>query len=517
MSARETSTRREFVRTSTLAGAGLALGGAVPGWARKAPPGLTRGGKFTQSVCSGMPGRHGAILWTRVDELEERATLRLEVAADRGFRNVIHSEKVSSRPGADQTVEARVSSKKLKPDERYFYRFETATRQSPVGRFQTLPGPGSTRPLRIGFWGCQCYTEGLWPAHRGLVDEDVDLMICLGDYIYEYPRGVSHVRDDESGVPEPARSLEDYRRKYRFYRSDPLLQGVHENHAMMFLWDDHEVANNYWREGQSADVQPGFEERRANGYRAWFEHMPVAPFRQGSSRIYRSVATGGLADLFFIDDRQYRDPQPCGDSFLVPCAEKDEPGRKLLGDRQKAWLKEKMKASEAPWKVLVNGVMLMAQDLPAPGSTAWVDTWDGYGAERRELVNFWIRNEIRDVIVMTGDDHNNWAGTVTTTGHVDGEPGAVEFVVPSISSDNNTEYLGGNPAVGLIGENLARTSNPHVTMVDFFRHGYCVLELDRRKARVLFRHVESKLDPKSPTSTTYRFEVPRGRIEVNEA
>jgi alkaline phosphatase D len=161
--------------------------------------------------------------------------------------------------------------------------------------------------------------------------------------------------------------------------------------------------------------------------------------------------------------------------------------------------------------VLVNGVMMMGQDLPVPGSTAWPDAWDGYGAERSELVSFWLRRGIRDVLVITGDDHDNYAGTVTTTGHSDGQPGAIEFVVPSVSSDNNTEYLAG---LGRALDILARANNPHFEMVDWVRHGYCVLELDRREARIDYRHVESKLDPRSPTSTTYRFRVPRGQVRI---
>lgn len=490
----------------------------MPGWARARPTRLTPGGAFDQGVCAGMPGLRGATLWTRIEGLEQRANVRLEIASDRGFRHVVHSEVVRSRPSSDQTVEAVVSSARLRPDDRYYYRFETATAQSPVGRFRTLPPRESKRPLRIGFWGCQNYTEGLWPAHNAMAaDEDLDLLVCLGDYIYEYQRGISHVRSEESGVSGAAETLAEYRLKYRFYRSDPVLRKLHEQHAMMFLWDDHEVVNNYWREGVSGADDPGFAERRAAAYKAWFEQMPVVPLRRGSTRIYRRLRVGGLADLFFIDDRQYRDAQPCNDALLSPCPDKDAPGRRLLGDAQKRWLKAKMKASRAPWKVLVNGVMMMAQDLPAPGFTAYVDTWDGYGAERAEIVGHWLVNEIRDVIVMTGDDHNNYAGTVTTTGHADGEPGAVEFVVPSISSDNNMEYLSLNPPAAAALEQIARANNPHMELVDFRRHGYCVLELDRHTATVEFRHVESKLDPDSPTSTTYRLQVPRGRVEVAPA
>jgi alkaline phosphatase D len=505
------ATRRELLRDGALAGSGLALWGAIPGWARKRPPGLTRGGAFRQGVAAGLPGPRGVALWTRIEDLEQAARMRLEIATDRGFRHVVHSQQVRSRPLADQTVKIAVRSANLRPSEQYFYRFETATEHSPVGRFRTLPPPDSHRPLRIGFFGCQSYTEGFWPSHHALAaEDDLDLVVCLGDYIYEYQRGVTNVRNDTIATAG-ARTLDDYRAKFRLYRSDPVLRRLHARHAMMFLWDDHEVANEYWRDGQAGATVKGFAQRRANAYRAWFEHQPIPRIRRGTTRIFRALRIGTLAELLFLDERQYRDVQPCGGRFLTPCPDKNEPGRTLLGTGQKRWLKERLVRSDAAWKVLVNGVMMMGQDLPVPGSTAWPDAWDGYGAERSELVSFWLRRGIRDVLVITGDDHNNYAGTVTTTGHIDGEPGAIEFVVPSVSSDNNTEYLVG---LGTVGENLARANNPHFEMVDWVRHGYCVLELDRREARIDYRHVESKLEPRSPTSTTYRFRVPRGRVEL---
>jgi alkaline phosphatase D len=508
------STRRELLRDGAAAGTGLALWATTPGWARARPTGLSRGGAFRQGIAAGLPGPHGIALWTRIEGLEEAARMRLEIATDRGFRHVVHSRRVQTNPRADQTVKVAIRSPVLRADETYYYRFQTASEHSPVGRFRTLPPPDSNRPLRIGLFGCQSYTEGFWPSHRALAaEDDLDLVICLGDYIYEYGRGVTNVRNDTIGGGE-ARSLADYRAKFLLYRSDPLLRNVHSKHAMMFLWDDHEVVNDYWREGQEGAVRAGFAERRANAYRAWFEHQPIPRVRPGSSRVYRSMRIGTVAELLFLDERQYRDAQPCDDRFLAPCPTKDEPGRTMLGPAQKAWLKDRLVASRAAWKVLVNGVMMMGQDLPVPGSVAWPDVWDGYGAERKEIVSFWLGKGVKDVLVITGDDHDNYAGTVTTTGHIDGRPGAIEFVVPSISSDNNTEYLGG---AGVVGEGLARLNNPHFKMVDWVRHGYCVLELDRREARIDYRHVASKLDPKSPTSTTYRFRVPRGKVELSAA
>jgi alkaline phosphatase D len=510
------TTRREIVLYGAAATLALRGWGATPGWARQRPPALIRGGRFAEGVTSGASSLGGFTLWTRLSEVEGPARIEAEVAKDAGFDRIVARRRLLARPTDDRCVHLHLDAGDLEPARRYWYRFSTATKHSPVGTFRTLPPAGSTDPVRIGFWSCQSWVEGRWAAHLGLAAEpDLDLVVCLGDYIYEYggPSNFSG-RDDFTGGNGTAYTLDDYRAKYRLYRTDSGLRALHRKHAMCFLWDDHEVTNDYWRRGDNATVTPGFPARRAAAYRAWFEHQPVRRIPAGSisTRIYRRLEVGRLAELFFIDCRQYRDPQPCSNVPLTPCPTRNDP-RTMLGRRQKRWLKRSMRRSAEPWKVLVNGLMLAGLDQPAPGTSKWVDTWDGYGAERAELVSFWRRRDVRNVIVMTGDEHDNYAGTVTTTGRVDGEPGAIEFVIPSVSSLNTGEYLG-SPAAARVSEDNARALNRHLELVDQQRHGYCVLELSRNEARVRFRHVADHLDPRSPVSTSYELRVPRGRLEL---
>lgn len=186
----------------------------------------------------------------------------------------------------------------------------------------------------------------------------------------------------------------------------------------------------------------------------------------------------------------------------------------MLGARQKEWLKNGLGRSRAPWKVVVSGLMMMALDTPLPGFAKFGDTWDSYAAEREELVSFMRDRALGDVIVMSGDDHDNYAGTLTTTGHAGGKPGAVEFVVPSVTSDNTSELLGGSAVVAQLAEENARGLNPHLALVDQRRHGYCVLELRGEAATVDFRHVADRADPGSAIATTYRMRVPHGRAMV---
>jgi alkaline phosphatase D len=515
-------TRRELVVAGAVGSAAVAGWGAVPGWARKRPPALARGGKFVQGVASGVPGANRISLWTRISDVEGPARMQLEIARDPGFRRLVDRRRVIARPEDDFCVSPRVFARGLRAGERYWYRFETATEHSPVGSFRALPPAGSTDPVRIGFWNCQHFTAGHYAAHAGLAAEpDLDLVVCLGDYIYEYG-GKSQVggRDDLTGSNRDgnASALADYRAKYRLYRTDPMLRELQRSHATAFMWDDHEVANDYWRDGQSGAVVPGFAARRAAAYRAWHEHLPVPrlPGPGGTQTIYRRIHLGARADIFFTDCRQYRDAQPCGDAPLIPCPARSDP-RTMLGARQKAWLKDGLGRSRAPWKVVVSGLMMMALDTPLPGFAKFGDTWDSYAAERKELVSFFRERALGEVIVMSGDDHDNYAGTLTTTGHTGGEPGAVEFVVPSVTSDNTSELLGGSALAAQVAEANARGLNPHLALVDQRRHGYCVLELRGDAATVEFRHVADRTDPRSPVATTYRLRVPHGRPVVERA
>jgi alkaline phosphatase D len=497
------------------AAAGLALGlGTTPGWARKRPP-LARGGAFRQGVAAGVPRRSGITLWTRLEDVEGSARLRYEVASDPGFRRVVDKGFVIASNLTDHTAKPRARG--LEPGREYWYRFATRGADSEVGHFRTLPPADSAEPVRVGFWTCQDFRAGYYASHRALADEDVDLVVCLGDYIYEYGgRAQLDGRDDLTGANGDgnATRLDDYRAKYRLYRGDANLRRLQASHAGLLIWDDHEVANNYWRDGTGAAPVDGFAERRSAAYRAWFEHQPVPHAGATGTRIYRALRLGRHAELALMDDRQYRDAQPCGDVGLTPCPDARTPGRTMLGADQKTFLKSFTKHTSATWKLLANGDMMMGLDQPLPGSPKFVDTWDGYAAEREELVTYWLREGVRDVVVLTGDDHDNYAGVVTTTGHSDGTPGAVEFVVPSVTSQNTSEILGGGPA-GTASEANARQLNQHLALVDQVRHGYCVLEASADSLRVDFRHAASIADPQSPVATTYSFAVPRGTPRVD--
>ncbi|MGH2713805.1 MAG: alkaline phosphatase D family protein, partial [Thermoleophilaceae bacterium] len=467
-----------------------------------------RGGGFASGVMAGVPGRHGATLWTRLDGVERGGLAQLEVARDRGFQRVVERRSVRVRAERDFTACERVRG--LQPGERYFFRFEVASGHSPVGRFRTLRPPDSHEPVRIGWFTCQNYEEGYFNAHPALAREpDLDFVVCLGDYIYEYG-GSGRLPGRRDPIGE-ATTLDAYRAKYNLYRSDPRLRELHSAHAIVPVWDDHEVKNNCWRAGSEGVVEPGFAERREAAYRAWFEHMPVPRFRGERTRIYRLLRAGALADVIFLDERQYRDAQPCGDAEVVPCPDAAAP-RSFLGVRQLDWLRRRLERSQAAWKLIANADMIMGLDA-IPGGQKFKDTWDGYAAERRELVEFIIAAGVGDVVFVTGDDHDNYAGVVTTTGKVGGLPGALEFVVPSMTSLNTGEILGGGAAAA-VSESTHRALNPHLELVDQVNHGYVVTEARRDELLVDFRHTERVDAPEAAVFTAHRFRVPRGNTRL---
>ena len=486
---------------------------------------LARDGVFRQGVASGQPGREAVTLWTRVEELERRSRLQVEVATDEDFRQIVARKNVDADPGSDYTINARIT-RGLRPGEQYYYRFYTCNENSEVGRFRTRRPADSQEPVRIGFFSCQDWQAGYYNAHAALAREDVDLIVCLGDYIYErtFYEGPEDRRDTTGANGDAeVQTLQEYRDKYNLYHSDPNLRAVRAAAPLLPVWDDHEVEDNWARDepGEATqDERVPFLERRANAYRAFFEMMPRRPKRGTSSQIYGRLALGANAELFMLDTRQYRDDQACGDEFGVQCAETQDPNRTLLGAEQKAWLKDGLARSRAAWKVIGTQVMVMALDVPRNNGLN-PDQWDGYAAERRELLEHVRANGIDDVTFITGDIHTFWAGNVTPTGRqdeagVNPPPVATEFVGGSITSLGIADQFGEDAATAtaLLGDETVYANNPHIRYSNQQYKGYGVLTAERDELRVEFRATRSTSIPGSEVFTLQRFRVGRGTPAV---
>jgi alkaline phosphatase D len=497
---------------------------------------LLRGGRFRQGVLSGDPTEGGITLLTLLDEVEGFGNVRLEVARDPEFRRIVARRSITTGARRNHSVKARVTG--LDAHERYWYRFETRDEQSPVGRFQTALPEDSDQPVRFAFFSCADYTHGYYNAYELMRRDDVDFVVCLGDYVYAETyhgreTGTS-VREDRIGRENPANpdivrealTIGDYRRKYALYRSDASLRALHARFPMVATWDDHEVQDNYAGEAPNGGLGASKRwsaRRRDAGEKAWEEAMPF--FRHSSGRVWRGQRHGRTVDLIMLDQRQYRADQPCGDAVAPPCAEWQAP-RAFLGEQQLGWLKQRLSRSDATWKVIGSQTMMMPAKVTGGAFYAF-DSWHGYPFERENLLEHIRSDGIADVVFITGDIHTFIAGDVRTA-MGEGETVALEFVGGSITSTNFGETdldLGGglrldgddaNPSTSPAIIEALRGINPWVDQADFDHHGYGLVTATRNRLDVTLERLDTIKERSRRTLPRegYRYEVARGQRSI---
>jgi len=478
---------------------------------------------FSLGVASGDPAPDGFVIWTRLapEPLEPGGGMGMgpvpvswEVASDEGFLTVVARGEAVARPELAHAVHVEVTG--LQPDRPYFYRFEQGGERSLRGRARTLPAAGaSPERLRFGVAGCQSYEDGFYTAYRHLAgEEDLAFVYHYGDYIYEY-RG-DPLRPRGGDVFEPVRthlgqllfSTDDYRRRYAQYKLDPDLQRAHAAHAFFMSFDDHEADNN-WVSDIDDGVPPElFRLRRQAAFQAWYEHMPLRrrSLPNGSAiQAYRSARYGNLAELNFLDTRQYRTNQPCDDGFKPVCPAVRSEQAAVLGAEQEAWLSRNLRSS-ARWNVLAQQVMMMAPDRrrapdEAPEPILNMDTWAAYQVPRQRLLARLAG--LGNAVVLTGDEHQNWAGIVHDARD---RPVAAEFVATSISSGGDGEDLRpGNAHI------LA--SNPQLKFLNSQR-GYHVHEVGRDAWTTHVMVMDQVRERGGTLSRRAAITVPHGRAEM---
>ncbi len=458
--------RRTFVKLSGASAAALVFGFGPYTERAVAQLGEFSEDPFGIGVASGDPSPDGIVLWTRLtpyrldgDEDPElpntTVPLRWELATDENFSNVVRSGTVDARPELAHSVHIEVGG--LDAGREYFYRFKAQQETSPVGRTRTAPARGSSLDqLTFAVASCQMYEHGYYHAYRDMVEQaqsggrDLDLVVHLGDYIYEYPPPPDpeayysedgnvrrHVPNSETNL------LAEYRRRHGQYKSDEDLQDAHRLFPWIVTWDDHEVENNYADEVSERDSSPEkFLERRAAAYQAYYEHMPLR--RRSIPRgpdmlLYRRFTYGDLARFYVMDTRQYRDDQANGDGLDPPDKQTRNPRRTITGDAQERWLKDGLVASGATWDVLAQQVFFSKLDLrPGPGKLYNMDQWDGYEGQRDRLVEFFAQRNVRNPVVLTGDIHTNWANDIKRNfDEPDSRTVGTEYVGTSITSQGN--------------------------------------------------------------------------------
>lgn len=441
---------------------------------------------FLHGVASGDPLADAVILWTRVTaEGNDSIEVGWEIATDPELASVVASGTVTTNAEVDFTVKVDVTG--LSPATTYYYRFTAEGEGSPIGRTRTIP-VGSPSRLRFAVVSCASYGHGYYHGYRSIAERlDLDAVIHLGDYIYEYGDGeYGDVR--ELDPPHETITLEDYRRRYAHHRADPDLAEVHRQHPFIAVWDDHELANNAWKDGaenHDPATEGAFADRKAAAARAYSEWMPIRA--ADPTKIYRRFTFGDLVDLFMLDTRLWgRDEQ---------AIDKDDPAivdeaRTLLGQDQETWLAEGLTSSQAIFKVLGQQVMMMP--LPVLSLTN-TDQWDGYVPARERLYSLVTSTPVSGFVVLTGDIHTSWAGNLVPQGATfDEATGAgsigVELVVPGITSPGLGDFWADfGPEI--------RDNNPYLSFVDVAKRGYVVLDVTRERlqgAFVLLSQVEEE-------------------------
>jgi len=453
-----------------------------------AGPPLT--GPFQHGVASGDPFPDSVVLWTRISEASAAVSVDYEVAEDPAFASIVATGSVSTDASRDYTV--KVIAEGLASATSYYYRFVAAGETSTIGRTRTAP-EGDVSRLRFAVASCSSLAHGYFHGYRRIAERaDLDAVIHLGDYIYEYGTG-QYGRIRSYQPDHEIRSLEDYRIRYAQYRGDADLREAHRQHPFITTWDDHESADNAWRDGanEHTDEKDGpWAPRLAAASQAYREWMP---FREGEGgRLQRALVYGNLIELIVLDTRIWgRDLQASGsgDPTLL-----DE-DRQLLGADQEAFLLGRLEGSTARWKLVCQQVMMAT--LPAFLNT---DQWDGYPAQRRRVLSAIEDGGISDVVILTGDIHSSWAAEIaadpstyvpaTGAGAV-----AVELVAPGITSPGFSEGL------AALYTDIVNDEAPHFRFFELVHRGYVILDVDADRCQSTWMHLDDVTDFRAGVET----------------
>jgi len=508
-------TRRTLLKTGGSFAAGITLAGIASGPAFGQA--IFPENPFTLGVASGDPSPTGVVLWTRLAPAPltvgggmpaEPFEVRYEVSLDEDFRAIVR--KGSTVALADEAHSVREEIHGLGPEHHYFYRFKVGGWISAVGRTRTTPpGNSMVRSLTFAFASCQNFAEGYFTPYHDLAGaQDIEAVIFLGDYIYEGRNTAirMHLPDNE------VRMLDGYRIRHGQYKTDMGLQAAHAAHPWLVTWDDHEFKNNYADEDLDPGPAGGVEAvraRRAAAYRAFWEHMPLSRARKPVGpdlQLYRRFTWGQMATFNVLDGRQYRSDQPetCRRDVSGYCVEHLEPGRTMLGTEQRDWLLEDMAGTKARWNVLAQQTAFAPLNgggsFPPRFSGANADNWEGYVAERQQIIDWAVEHQTPNFVVLTGDTHRNWVRNIPRHYTSLENPMGTEFLGTSISTGGDTTPR--ELDFGLAG-------NPHLLFRNNNR-GYAKCTLTPDSWTTEYRIVDTVEQPTSPAHTLATFVVENG-------
>jgi len=547
-------TRRDFLRASAWALGGVVVSTGLQGClssSSSSDPEVERSLAFEHGVASGDPLSDRIMVWTRVtpkDSSTADVDISWEVASDAAFTQMMHSG--SARTGQARDFTLKVDVQNLTPGQSYYYRFKAGSATSPVGRMKTLPAAGVTQ-VRFAVLSCSNFPAGYFHAYAQAAQEsELDAVLHLGDYIYEYATGEYATEDAAAlGRSLPADNngelftLDDYRKRYTLYRTDADLQALHAAAPFIAVWDDHEVANDTWTDG--AENHNGgegdFNQRKLAALQAYFEWLPVRPASENDElTIYRSFDFGDLVSLHMLDTRIIgRDEQLSYANYISAggldaarfIADVGATDRTLLGQPQMNWLQSQLAVSSARWQVLGQQVLMGRMLLPAEMLTALadpanadlattlgelvplklrvqagdptltpqeiarietvipynLDAWDGYAYER-EVIFGLARALDKNLVVLAGDTHNAWANNLKTLA---GEPVGVEFATAGVTSPGLESYLGLPAAAIPQAEQAITLLVDELQYLNASQRGYLVVTFTEDQARADWRFVST--------------------------
>ncbi|WP_066423638.1 alkaline phosphatase [Anabaena sp. 4-3] len=502
-------------RRNFLLGAGLFTGLVIASktWPVIAQP-IFSNYPFQLGVASGDPLPDGIVLWTRLapEPLNGggmqpvNVPVEWQIARDEKMTQVVQKGTVLATPELAHSIHVDVRG--LEPNRWYWYQFKVGNEVSPIGRTRTAPAPNnSIQQLNFAFASCQDWQNGFYTAYKHLAEEDLDLIVHLGDYIYEYGANSDTPRQH---IGEEIITLNDYRNRYALYKTDVNLQAVHAKFPWIVTWDDHEVENNYANYiPENNQSREAFITRRVNAYQAYYENMPLRLSslpNKSSMLLYRRLTFGDLAEFNVLDTRQYRTDQPCNDGLKPRCDAALDSQATMTGAKQERWLLQGLDKSQARWNIIAQQTMLAQFDFDPRSEVQFfnLDQWDGYVASRDRLLNFLEQRKPSNPVVITGDIHSSWVNDLKADfNNPQSATVGTEFICTSISSDFPTRFIESTQA--------ALSNNPHTKFFNGNYRGYVRCKLTRDNWQSDYRVVSTITEKDATISTLASFVVENGQ------
>ncbi|PHR65803.1 alkaline phosphatase D family protein [Alcanivorax sp.] len=471
-------------------------------------PDALPGVSFLHGVASGDPLSDRVILWTRVTvdrDSGEDVAVTVTVARDLAMQQTVSSYTATASASSDYCV--KLDATGLQPDSWYYYQFSVGDQRSPVGRTRTFPASETfIDRARFAVVSCSNYPYGFFSVYRAVANHaDLDFVLHLGDYLYEY--GAGEYGDFPERDPQPPHemiTLADYRQRHAQYKTDEDLQAVHQQFPMIAVWDDHESTDNSYRDGAGNHdplTEGDWTARKQISQQAYFEWLPIRPREPGNhSVIYRNFAFGDLIDLTMLDTRlEGRDEQ-----LTIPADPgRNDEDRHLISEQQMDFLLNSLSESNSQWRFIGQQVMfaqLNIAEIPSLSerhaqlrgnlSAINMDQWDGYAADRLKILNHIDDNDIDNVVILTGDIHTSWASEIyrnpgTLLGDLFDKALAAEFVTPAVTSPGFPEGVAELAGV------VIPVANPHIRYVEAKSRGFILVDVTRQRAQGEFYYAQS--------------------------